>query len=187
MAKIPNLSEQEYLKLRAKVDQHEAWIHTLRERRECRRCHGLGRLGDYACTKCDGIGYLLGRASYRTKDKPAHVPGVPNEERGRLEVYEFLRDKPNRYFAYVTLFDRPESRNGRVIYGTIGTFPGHVLGDIVWRGQPYDVHGFGYPSTRQNLRIEAINGLMYSAVYYESSGDYCRMKVMSSSKREERK
>lgn len=137
-----------------------------------------------------------GRAS--VQDSAEH-----NKAISRAEVEWFTREKPSRHFAYVktnqgkcecpratTLLQAHASYPGPGICPAlrdtpiaVTTWTGEKLGDIVWCGRPYKMPAFGGPSTRQNLRIQAINGLIYSAIYYKSSGDYCRMKVISSSKR----
>lgn len=175
------ITQAEHAEIKARLALLDAWVYTQRKRTKCRKCKGTGRMDHYLanpvgpyCAKCKGTGYLLGWASYKPEEKPANVPDVTNEERSKVEVFEFMRDKPRRYFAYVRL------QAGHQV--PVTTFTGDILGQIVWLGQPYTVAGFGpFPSVRQNLRIEAINGLVYSAVYFKSSGDYCRMKAFNSS------
>lgn len=163
----------------------DAWIDTLRKQIKCRSCKGTGRTNPQHsqtctcgthehCENCGGAGYTLGCASYKSTDRPAHIPDVTNEERSAVEVYEFLRDKPRKYTAYVKLVDWLGTHDA---YGDVHTWTGDVLGYIGWVGPEYRVRGFGRTSIRQNLRVRGINGLVYSAVYYKSSGDYCRMKA----------
>lgn len=172
----PPLTDAEYPLLRARIDKQEAWVNTIRKRTKCRRCKGTGRglSTEPYCQSCKGKGYTLGWASYKPEDVPADIPQVTNEDRSRVEVYEFKRDKPHKYFAYVYrdgMTNRLES---------VRTFTGDLIGRITWHGPIYEVRGFGpFPSQRQNLRINAVNGLTYSAVYFLSSGDYCRMKAFT--------
>lgn len=126
-----------------------------------------------------------------------------NQELSRAEVEWFKREKPSRHFAYVRLDECsicngiPEKVKRFMTTSTtstpcchlykkpvaVTTWTGEVLGHVVWCGRAYRIPAFGaVRSVRQNLRVRAVNGLIYSAVYYKSSGDYCRMKVISSSK-----
>lgn len=215
-----NLSKEQYESLRARIDAFSAWIDEhKRQRVKCRKCKGtkfVGPIRDWnKCQKCEGRGYTLGWASYKQEDLPCHCDGtiedpadvmcprhtvITNDERSQVEVYEFIRDKPGRYFAYVKFRGKscavhypiecpPASfcpyKGDRQAAGEdmVTTWAGAPLGRIVWRGPVYETQQYGGYGKRQNLRIEAINGLVYSAVYYKSSGDYCRMKVVSSSKR----
>src|SRR5678816_4459418 len=89
------ITETEYNEIRSRLDKHNAWIDSIRSKRKCRKCRG-----EY-CSKCDGTGIILGWASYKPEDKPEDVPEVSNAERSAVELYEFMRDKPRRYFAYV--------------------------------------------------------------------------------------
>lgn len=174
------VTEAEYNELKARVEKYNAWVDTQRTKKKCRGCKGtgkgwstskrlFGRLSE-TCRKCDGKGFVLGWASYKLEDVPEHIQAlnVTNHERSLIEVYEFVRDKPNKYFAYVDV-DKM----------VIANFPGVVLGKITWKGPEYRLRaGFGgIDSVRQNLRIAGINNVVYSAVYYKSSGDYCRMKA----------
>lgn len=177
----------EYREIKHRLGILDIWINTQRKKTKCRACKGTGSARYWMasshdafkanrCPKCEGKGYVLGWASYKPEDKPANVPDVTNDERGKVEVYEFVSNPPNRYFAYVHLSD-----NGRT-FGYVSTWNGDSLGEITWLGGPYRVQGFGaFPSTRQNMRVKGINGRIYSAVYYRSSGDYCRMKAFSNS------
>lgn len=106
-----------------------------------------------------------GWASYRPEDKPANVPDVTNEERSSMEVYDFVNTPPEKYFLYVD--------EKRMI---VTTWTGDTLGDITYLSRPF-VSGFGR-STRQSLRVKAINGLHYSGFYYSSSGNYARIKCL---------
>lgn len=176
-----NITEQEYQELRGRIDRFNTWLDTLRKRTRCRKCRGTGFHRGivnpvmHVCQNCAGKGYTLGACSYREEDVPEHLRAdkVGNAELSRVEVYEFMRDKPGRYFAYVAQD-----------LSKVTTWTGETLGYVIWHGNPYKVRNpfSHWPSERQNLRVHAVNGLTYSAVYYKSSGDYCRMKVVSSSK-----
>lgn len=178
---ITAAQHQEISKRLAKLN---AWVDSIRKRTKCRGCRGRGMsfiatcaADSIECRKCDGKGYVLGWASYKPEDKPANVPDVSNAERSAVEVFEFMRDTPSRYTAYVKV---NEEGMGKRPLGSVRTWAGDVLGEITWLGSPYRVAGFGsQQGVRQNMRIKAINGRVYSAVYYKSSGDYCRMKAFN--------
>lgn len=84
-----------------------------------------------------------------------------NMARSLVEVADWCREPPTRYFAYVDEGSR-----------TITTWMGHVLGHVtfglVWRDS------FG--SKRQSIRVRGTNGANYSGTYYMSSGNYCRIR-----------
>ena len=94
-----------------------------------------------------------------------------NRITSQCEVAEFKSNPPERYFAYVKEAD--------------GICPAHIttwMGDLLGTarlGTPYKVWGFGgNSSTRQSIRVKAINGREYYGTYYRSSGDYCRLRVV---------
>jgi hypothetical protein len=102
----------------------------------------------------------------RTHHKPEEVPAgyepICNAAISLLEVYEFLNDPPERYFAYVG-------------HSHITTWTGDILGSIVAMGVQFSSN-FG--DKRQSLRVKAINGKIYAGTYYKSAGDYCRLKAV---------
>ena len=106
-----------------------------------------------------------------TPEQQAAYPRPSNEECSALEVYEFNRDKPARYFAYVKL-DR-ESLPKAVQSCTITTWTGDVLGRGSVGPRTYDNFG-GY---RRHLSFYGTNGVYYHGWHYESSGDYCRFRA----------
>ncbi len=85
-----------------------------------------------------------------------------NEERSVVEVYEFVNDPPDRYFAYINEKTR-----------TCNTWMGDKLGEV----------GFGraYRSNMGDIRVPitvyGINGKKYHGYYYKSAGDYCRIRL----------
>lgn len=89
------------------------------------------------------------------------LPAATNEEKSAVEVFEFKRDRPRRYFVYV-------SRD----MATVTTWPGEKLGTIysvgfVWRD------GFG--GERVPIKVRGINGVYYYGTFYKSAGDYARL------------
>jgi hypothetical protein len=113
-----------------------------------------------------------GRSPIDPKDVPPGMT-VTNEERSAVEVYEFVRDRPASYFAYVAL---PNAARPWCKRPTLITWTGDELGRITlgntWRGNMGDV--------RQAIRVQAINGVTYSGTYYRSAGDYARLKAVKS-------
>ena len=110
-----------------------------------------------------------GWVSYDPKDPaiPPFVRNQPsNEERGELEVFEFVRDRPDRYFAYYS-DDWRELR----------AWPGQKLGDITYRGPIYRT-GFGGAAQMRHIRARAITGDDYAGTCAVSGGTYCRLKKM---------
>ena len=80
----------------------------------------------------------------------------------QVEVYEFVTNPPDRYFAYVNLDKR-----------IITTWTGDKLGDITFRSAP---HTSNMGDVRVNIRVKAVNGLNYAGTFYQSAGDYCRIR-----------
>lgn len=87
-----------------------------------------------------------------------------NENTSKIEVYEFVKNPPHKYFTYVNynLFGKK----------WITTFMGDKLGRICYLGTPYK-DNFG--GTRQSIKVFGINGVKYYGTYYKSSGDYCHL------------
>ena len=109
---------------------------------------------------------------------PAPVK-VTNDERSAVEVYEFRAVPPERYFAYVKLYDQPKLGNAQLEadrYGLVTTWTGDTLGGIYWTGRPFRGN---MGDKRINIRVRAINGRCYAGTYYTGAGDYCRLKVMA--------
>ena len=97
--------------------------------------------------------------------KKLKMPNVTNEMRSMVEVHQFKKNPPEKYFAYIQ-----NSKPNKVT-----TWVGDPLGDITWMGREYSG---GMGSVRQNLRIKAITGDIYSGTYFKSSGDYVRLKKL---------
>jgi len=114
-----------------------------------------------------------GRTSYKTEDVPAGLE-VSNEDRTKIEIYEFVNNPPNRYFAYVKRLET-NTRTARIT-----TWTGELLG-VATLGQAYETPAFGRTSKRVPvLKFKAINGKSYYGTFFESSGDYCRLKMAAS-------
>lgn len=107
---------------------------------------------------------LCGKRNYVTPEDAAQLPpSLSNDEISALEVWEFEHDKPGKYFAYV---DKEIRR--------ITTWTGDLLGFITWSSRWQSNFG----DRRVSIRVKAINGLTYSGTFFESAGDYCRLRVV---------
>lgn len=94
--------------------------------------------------------------------KMPYASEVNNEIRSMIEVWEFIKNPPNKYFLYI---DEKE--------GTATTWTGSVLGKVTF-GTEYKCT-FG--DTRQPIWIKAINGRNYYGTYFKSSGNYARIRA----------
>jgi hypothetical protein len=94
---------------------------------------------------------------------------ISNDERGELELHHFMTEAPLHLFAYVT-------KNRKTGAWQCNAWPGQPFGRV-WVGDPYKSPGFyGRPSTRRSVTLFAVNGWIYSGTFYQSSGDYARLK-----------
>jgi len=84
-----------------------------------------------------------------------------NEEKSRIEDFEWRMFPPARYFAY---YDRGMTK--------ITGFMGNLLGRIVYKGSV--TRAFG--GKRQNVTVMGTNNVMYSGVCNLTGGTYCRLK-----------
>ena len=93
-----------------------------------------------------------------------HAGRVDNDMRSAIELYEFCADPPNNYFLYVNLDGRK-----------VTTWTGEKLGCIVGFGRSFRSN-FG--DSRRYIWIHAINGKDYVGTFFESAGDYARIKAL---------
>ncbi len=105
--------------------------------------------------------WLGDRTSYRPEEIPTDINPPTNDERSALEVFEFTRDKPERYFLYIT----EETKIAT-------TWTGEKLGTVVFGSQWCDNFG----GIRIPVTINAVNGERYHGTYYKSAGNYARVK-----------
>ena len=94
-----------------------------------------------------------------TKEIPGYAP--TNQERGELELFEFVTDKPDKYMLYIRESDK-----------TAITWVGNKLGNVFFGTEFRDNFG----GTRQSIDIIGVNGVKYHGWYFKSSGDYARIK-----------
>lgn len=86
-----------------------------------------------------------------------------NENRSKLEVYEFCNDIPQTYFLYINKEKREAT-----------TWTGEKLGNVIVYGRTYRSN-FG--DKRANITVEGINGKYYFGTYFVGAGDYARIKL----------
>lgn len=110
-----------------------------------------------------------GRTAVNTKDIPPELE-VTNDERSRVEVYEFITNPPDKYFCYIS-----EANPG--VRAT--TWTGQSLGSVILGPKYRDNFG----GTRQSVHLTAINGYTYFGTYYSSSGNYARVRMSAASKK----
>lgn len=82
---------------------------------------------------------------------------ITNEDRSKIELYEFMNVKPKEYFAYI---DEKTSK--------MTNWMGEVLGNVQ----------FLTTSSRPSIKVTAINGVTYKGTYFKQSGTYCRIKAI---------
>jgi len=85
---------------------------------------------------------------------------VTNEERGQVEVFEWDRDKPDRYFLYI----REATREAV-------TWMGDVIGRVIFGDEYKDNFG----GVRRSIVVTGTNGIRYHGTYFKSAGDYARI------------
>lgn len=100
---------------------------------------------------------------------------MSNDERSQIEVYEFVNDPPERYFAYVKWgYDDVKFKHPH--FGMpmkITTWTGESLGAGRFTSNLW-TSNFG--DMRITFTVHAINGKVYHGTFYYSAGDYCRMR-----------
>lgn len=141
------ISATEYNEIKARSAVFDAWVDTKRGKN--------------------------GWASYKPEEKPADIPDVTNDERSKVEVYEFVNTPPDRYFLYVKALAGTHSG----ARGVATTWTGDKLGDITFGTTWKDNFG----GTRVSIRVSAIDGRTYAGVYFSSAGDCARIKLLKSS------
>ena len=100
---------------------------------------------------------------------------VTNEERGALELFQFMAYQPPRVFAYYDAIDDPRGSTSFHVGDGIRTFVGDYLGTVVHRGKV--TRPFGNPHARiQHVHVRAINGYIYRGTCALDSGTYCKLR-----------
>lgn len=138
---MPIMGQQQYLELRARLNAHQEWLE-----REV---------------------FSKGRNWYPVGACPPELR-VTNEERSAVEVWEWLADPPERYFAYVDTVAKAPT-----YYPRITTWMGDNLG-VCRLGRRWRSN-FG--DWRVSITVYGTNGVHYYGTFYESAGDYCRLRA----------
>ena len=120
------------------------------------------------------------RNSYKKEELPAELNPPSNEERSACEVFEFLRDKPTKYFSYIRepdagTYARNSFERAKRLYartGSMQTWTGDNLGTVQFGLAFRD----NFNGIRVPITVRAINGCTYHGIYFFSVGDYCRVK-----------
>lgn len=97
---------------------------------------------------------------------PAAPARPTNEELSELELFEFVRDRPDRYFAY---YDDDMKQ--------VTTWMGQKLGDIIYKGPVYRT-GWWPGARKQRVRVRAVTGDTYAGPCELDAGTYCRLRRM---------
>lgn len=92
---------------------------------------------------------------------------MSNEQRSQSEVREFIANPPAKYFLYIKLL-----------------IPGHYRAEATtWMGDLLGAARLGsrYRSNmgdyRRAVTIRAVNGRTYVGTFFESAGDYARVRL----------
>lgn len=129
---------------------------------------------EYTTARAQLLAYTDASEKWMTENKTRGIPGavrdtfpfadvVTNELRSQIEVYEFMNDKPEKYFAYVN-----------DVSGQLTTWTGEPLGVVSYWGTEWCSNMGDH---RQSITVNAINGIKYFGTFYKSSGTYARLKA----------
>lgn len=124
------------------------------------------------------------RSSYHPDEIPPDVPRVTNEQRSAVELYEFNRDKPESYFAYVRYPNRETPLVFTAARRDNGPAPGSTVelttwtGELMARGRVLSRWRDNFGSIRVAIRVECVDGsgVEYSGTAFYSAGDYARIR-----------
>lgn len=88
---------------------------------------------------------------------------INNELRSKIEVWQFLHEKPKEYFLYIS----EKNKNAT-------TWMGDNLGSVSFGKE----HTSNFGDKRQHVTVFGINGIKYYGTYFKSSGNYARIKQL---------
>lgn len=131
-----NTQETRRAELEARATAHAAWVDTFRGRN--------------------------GWASIPAECKPPAGAEMSNDERGELEILQFLQDKHARLFCYI---------DEKTMQAT--AWPGQSFGRVSL-GHTY-CSSFG--DKRRSVTLFGVNGCTYHGTYYCGAGDYARLRI----------
>lgn len=124
----------------------------------------------YEWVKEQGYSYLSG-------GEPEEFREITNEITSQIEVYEWINNPPEEYFAYVREYNR-----------TINTWMGDELGSYRVTGTHREPVEMGFIDEEGNEKVKKIlqrvkdlyvigtNGVNYIGKYYYQNGDYCTLE-----------
>lgn len=143
------LSMAEYLDARTRLAAYGAWAEQFK-----------GRNG-WTCIPADKVAEA--------------TIAMRNDDRSAIERFEFCIAPPASYFLYIALPEGATVERARVMgaSGLATTWTGERLGRVTF-GRPYH-DNFG--GKRVPVWIDAINGRCYHGTYFQSAGDYARVKL----------
>ena len=110
-------------------------------------------------------------AEMREIAKIAGCASPSNEDRGALELFDFVHSPPDKYFLYI---------DKKRLVAT--TWTGDVLGPVAFDSK-YKSPGFGQSSTRVPVTVRGINGVVYVGTYFASAGNYARVRARKGARR----
>ena len=105
-----------------------------------------------------------------------HVQDHNKEVEGKEIAW--LKTAPDRVFLYIHELPVELIRKSAAriwIRCEVTTWLGMVLDGNAMMGPPIKVPAYYHPSTRRSVTAR-IFGVLYHGTYYESSGNYCRLK-----------
>lgn len=144
------LTDQEYTTLKEKYDTYH------------QKAKELG------CVKKSG--WMVIDAAEQKILEPWHVT---NEEISAMEVYQFCKDIPDKYFCYVSY--APKNYTPLYLMNMkITTWTGEILGKGQFTSRLF-TSNFG--DKRITFSVKGINGQWYCGTFYYSAGDYGRMRL----------
>lgn len=114
------------------------------------------------------INHFLGeRTSYHPDElKREGICLVSNEDRSKLELFNFVNDKPQKYFAYLS-----KDENGKWIVS-------NWMGEKLASANVYNIATSNFGDQRHYFdTYNSINGIRYYGIGYGGNGMYCRMKA----------
>jgi len=125
--------------------------------------------------------HFEGHGDY-TPDGKIDNPPLTNDELSAIELWGFCNQPPERLFAYIRKstaanvpYRRMPSGYGASFDHLVTTWIGDSLGEARL-GNAYHCPAFWRQSTRRSVTLHAVNGYWYYGTYFESSGDYCRLR-----------
>lgn len=123
--------------------------------------------------KFDPKGFKRGRgyepAEWSAIARTAGLKRPPsNRALGKLELYKFKSNPPDKLSAYY--------HANACVGSKVTTWPGNILGHVVWRGQETRKLNGGKSVA---IRMKGVNGVLYGGTCNLTGGTYCNLKRLS--------